>query len=208
MLEWRLINPEDAVSKYYICKRYRTNNFLQKMQRIRRISNTLHASQLYTPKCIPEALFPQIRQNGSSRGSEDGTYFSRFRFRLLTPSGRSFPVSVLSDFDTSILFLYSDYKEMCMHVSVVYNATDFTTTKYSIFPTFSIILMQYKTAITIWRDAVEPFLSMKCHMQIILIQPHNRRYTCAATYILHVQIIKPNILNIQIIISRNIFFGN
>lgn len=33
------------------------------------------------------------------------------------------------------------YKEMCMHASVVYNATDFTTTKYSIFPTFSIILM-------------------------------------------------------------------
>ena len=124
-------NPEDAVSKYYICKRYRTNNFLQKIQRIRRISNTLHASQLYTPKCIPEALFPQIRQNGSSRGSEDGTYFSRFRFRLLTPSGRSFPESVLSDFDTSILFLYSDYKELCMHASVVYNATDYTITKYS-----------------------------------------------------------------------------
>lgn len=135
MLEWRLIFQKILILKMQWAKTIFAKDIEQttsyKKIRIRRIFNTLHASQLYTPKCIPEALFPQIRQNGSSRGSEDGTYFSRFRFRLLTPSGRSFPVSVLSDFDTSILFLYSDYKELCMHASVVYNATDFTTTKYS-----------------------------------------------------------------------------
>lgn len=75
---------------------------------------TLQASQLQTPKCIPEALFPQIRQNGSSRGSEDGTYFSRFRFRLLTFSRLLFSIGAFSALTTSIVFpcFYNQKLEM------------------------------------------------------------------------------------------------
>lgn len=40
--------------------------------------NTLHASQLYTPKWIPVDFFPHTRHEGNSRGSCEQVYFSLF----------------------------------------------------------------------------------------------------------------------------------
>lgn len=79
--------------------------------------NTLHASQLYTPKWIPVDFFPHTRHEGNSKGSCEQVYFSLFLPLRWTLTGS------ISDFFT--------LQKGCYTCSVLRTENKYTGLQYS-----------------------------------------------------------------------------